>query len=77
MGDLANREKSRIKMVIMKKHGHDNAVWWSPIKYNAKPAEVIIAGMIRRFKLHPISRDTNKLLFFENDVLIAEHNFNT
>ncbi len=68
---LASPTESRIKMVALRKHGIKNITWWSPIKQNRKPAEVICRGMSERFKRWDKAKMTNTLMFYENEKLIA------
>jgi len=66
------KERSKIKMVILTKPKCENKTWYSPIKQNQKPRETIIAGMIRRLKANPIFNDTQVVQFYEGQELIAE-----
>ncbi len=67
-----DKVESRIKMVILTKHGHPNAVWWSPINQNQRKRELVVMGMITRFKRHRTAAVTNMLQFFEGEVMIYE-----
>jgi hypothetical protein len=64
------KEKSKIKMVILTKNGHANHTIFSPVKQNDKPSNIIIEGMLRRFKTKPIIQHTNVIQFYENGTLI-------
>ena len=67
------KETSKIKMVILTKTKENNAVWWSPINQNKRRNELIIKGMIRRFKNNEIIKITNVIQFYEKGILIAQH----
>lgn len=67
-------EKSKIKMVILTKIKKSNAVWYSPVKQNAKPDETVIAGMLRRFQKNELFAITNVVQFYDtrSDKLIGK-----
>ena len=67
------KETSKIKMVILTKTKENNAVWWSPINQNSRRNELIVNGMIRRFKANEIAKITNVIQFYEKGILIAQH----
>lgn len=58
--------ESKIKMVILTKHGFENAVWYSILKYNKKEDTYIIKTMLRRFQEHEIYKQTNCIQFYDN-----------
>lgn len=68
--------KSKIKMVILTRNRHSNAVWWSPINQNKRKSELVIRSMLRRFKKSPLYRITNVVQFYENNLLISQFKFN-
>lgn len=68
-----DKNQSKIKMVILTKHGHENKTWWSPINQNTRKSEFVIQGMLTRFKRHKTAAVTNMVQFFENEVKIYEH----
>lgn len=63
---FASKEKSRIKMVALTINGVDNITWYSPERGNSKPDDVIINGMLSRFKNRPEIKYVNKIQFFNN-----------
>jgi hypothetical protein len=63
-------EKSKIKMVILTKHYHQNKVWWSPIKQNRCRSDFIIQKMLLRFEKTELRNQTNIVQFYENNLLI-------
>lgn len=67
-----DKQESKIKMVILTKHGFENEVWWSPINQNRRRSELIIQGMLTRFKRHNLAKFTNMLQFFESGIKIYE-----
>ena len=70
--EIFSPTESKIKMVILTKHGFENEVWYSPIKQNRWRNERILDGMLRRFKKHPMAGFTNCLQFFEKGVLVYQ-----
>jgi hypothetical protein len=69
------KEKSKIKMVILTKSKESNKVWYSPLKQNNKPEKTIIAGMLRRFNANKIFAITNVVQFYDtsSNTLIAKY----
>lgn len=69
------KEKSKIKMVILTKTKEKNQVWYSPVKQNRKPEKTIIEGMLRRFNNHKIFAITNVVQFYDttSNTLIAKY----
>lgn len=69
-----DKEQSRIRMVANTKHGYENIVWYNFIKYNKKPDQFIITGMLGRFMNSPYFRITNTIQFYDTQTkqLIAE-----
>ena len=69
------KEKSKIKMVILTKRKESNAVWYSPLKQNSKPERTIIEGMMRRFQQNKLFNVTNVVQFYDiaSNELIAEY----
>jgi hypothetical protein len=65
---------AKIKMVANTKHGHKNIVWYSFLKYNKKPDQFIITGMLRRFMESTEFKYTNSIQFYDNHTnqLLAE-----
>ena len=43
-----DKEKSRLKLAVLFPHGQKNQYWYSPIKHNHLPDEVIIKKMVSR-----------------------------
>jgi len=74
MGVVFEKEKSKIKMVILTKAKQDNAVWYSPVKQNKKPEKTIIEGMLRRFQKSKLFAITNVVQFYntESNTLIGK-----
>lgn len=74
MATIFEKEKSKIKMVILTKRKESNAVWYSPIKQNKKPEKTVIEGMMRRFQSHKLFLITNVVQFYdmESNELIAK-----
>lgn len=68
------KEKSKIKMVILTKGKESNPVWYSPVKQNRKPEKTIIEGMIRRFQKSKLFAITNVVQFYDtsSNELIAK-----
>lgn len=60
------KNESRIKMVILTKHGHENSTWYSIIKHNSQSDGFIIKTMMRRFIDSQISKVTNRVQFYDN-----------
>lgn len=65
-------KNSRIKMVCLLKGGNNhlkqngkNPVFYSPEKYNAKPDETIIKGMIRRLQNTEVFKASNVIQFYD------------
>ncbi|MFJ1431336.1 hypothetical protein ACILE2_11140 [Capnocytophaga canimorsus] len=75
MGNISDKEKSRIKMVVLTNHGHNNIVWYSPTKQNSKKDEFIITGMMRRFEKRPEITIARCIQFYDTTTnqLIAEY----
>lgn len=73
----ANSQNSKIKMSILKAHGYQNQVWWSPAEQNSRSSSQVVAGMINRFlnnyALGKIEGKVNLLQFYENGILIHQH----
>ena len=69
------KEKSKIKMVILTKAKESNAVWYSPVKQNTKPEKTIMAGMLRRFQNSKLFAITNVVQFYDtnSNTLIAKY----
>jgi len=69
------KEKSKIKMVILTKAKEKNAVWYSPLKQNGKPEKTVMAGMIRRLQSQKIFQITNVVQFYDtsSNLLIAKY----
>lgn len=69
-----DKHNSRIKMVANTKHGNENVVWYSFLKYNKKPDQFIITGMLGRFMQTAEFRLSNTIQFYDNSTneLIAE-----
>lgn len=76
MGNLASKEKSRIKMVALTQGSAKNIVWYSPEKQNHETDDKIISGMLRRFEKLPIYKQTNCIRFYAvaSDTLLAQYN---
>lgn len=68
-----DKDKSKIRMVALTKHGHQNVVWYSPINQNRRRSEVIIRAMLMRFKRFPALAVTNVIQFYENGVKIDQY----
>lgn len=62
------KQKSKIRMVVLKGHKEENQVFYSPIQENDKPSLQIIAGMLKRLKDKLGSY--NVIQFYENNQLI-------
>lgn len=71
---LANKDISKIKMVVLTDSGQSNIVWYSPIKQNKKDDSFIIEGMLRRFFNHSSSKHARIVQFYstKTDILIKE-----
>lgn len=69
------KEKSKIKMVILTKGKNKNLVWHSPINQNHKKKEDIIKDMITRLKRREIFNRVNVLQFYTNNLLIAKFKY--
>lgn len=65
---------SRIKMVANTKHGYENIVWYSFVKYNKKTENFIIMDMLGRFQQSIYFKVTQVIQFYDNQTkqLIAE-----
>ena len=63
---------SKIKMVILTKHGFENAVWWSPLNQNKRRSDLVVNAMIGRFQRHALFPNTNRLQFYENGLKIHD-----
>jgi hypothetical protein len=70
--EVFDKEKSKIKMVILTKGKHQNKVWFSPIKYNKRKSEIIIGKMLKSFEKSKYLAITNVVQFYENNVLISK-----
>ena len=57
---------SKIKMVILTKHGIDNQVWYSRLRYQKLTNEKIIEKMITSFNRDPMKSLTNVVQFYDN-----------
>lgn len=68
-----DKETSKIKMVALTKRGHENVTWYSPIKYNKRRNEVIIRGMIMRYRKYRVFPVTNMIQFYENGIKIEQY----
>ena len=63
-----DKEKSKIKMVILTKSKERNAVWWSPINQNKRKSELVIRSMLKRFERSKLYAITNVVQFYENSL---------
>lgn len=57
---------SRIKMVANTKHGYENIVWYSFVKYNKKTDNFIIMDMLGRFQQSIYFKCTQVIQFYDN-----------
>lgn len=60
------KNKSKIKMVILTKHGHENLTWYSILDKDNKPESQIIKSMLRRFSENVAMKYTNIVRFYDN-----------
>ena len=70
-----DKEKSKIKMVILTKSKERNAVWWSPINQNKRNSELVIRSMLKRLEKSKLFVITNVVQFYENNVLISQFKY--
>lgn len=70
-----DKEKSKIKMVILTKSKERNAVWWSPINQNKRKSELVIRSMLKRLEKSKLFVITNVVQFYENNVLISQFKY--
>lgn len=70
---LAEKGKSKLKMVALMPHNEDNITWYSPIWQNHKNNDIIILGMLRRFKeKQEDAKRVQVYQFWEGEVLVNE-----
>jgi hypothetical protein len=69
------KEKSKIKMVILTKGRDDNVVWHSPINQNSRDEQDIIKSMLNRLKRKELFNRVNVVQFYTNNLLIAEFKY--
>lgn len=60
-----DKNKSRIKMVILTKNGSSNQTVYSPIDQNDKPDSSIIKGMVRRWLKKDVMKTAQVLQFYD------------
>ncbi|MGH2667154.1 hypothetical protein [Flavobacterium sp.] len=70
-----DKEKSKIKMVILTKSKRQNTVWWSPINQNKRKSELVIRSMLKRFEKSKLIAITNVVQFYENNQLISQFKY--
>ena len=66
------KQKSKIKMVALMPPKEKNITWYSPVWQNLKSSDVIINGMLRRFKTKEESNRVQVYQFYENGSLLLE-----
>jgi hypothetical protein len=67
-----DKQKLKIKMVVLTKKGNKNETFYSPVKHNNKPSELIINSMMNRLKKQPFFLVTHVIHFYENEELILK-----
>lgn len=60
-----DKDKSRIKMVILTKNGYPNQTVYSPLDQNHKPDDLIMKGMLRRWKDKEIMKNAQSINFYD------------
>lgn len=60
-----DKDKSRIKMVILTKNGYSNQTVYSPIDQNKKSDEFILKGMLRRWLKTDILKTAQVIQFYD------------
>lgn len=69
------KDKSRIKMVILTKNGYKNQTIYSPIHQNKKPDAVIMKGMLTRWLTKEVMKVAQIVQFYDmnnNEMLIQK-----
>ncbi|MFN3753324.1 hypothetical protein [Flavobacterium sp.] len=61
-----DKEKSRLKMVILTKNGYPNQTVYSPIDQNKKHDKTIMEGMLRRWYAKDIMKTAQVIQFYDN-----------
>ncbi|MFN4026456.1 MAG: hypothetical protein ACK4IZ_03320 [Flavobacterium sp.] len=61
-----DKNKSRIKMVVLTKNGYPNQTVYSPVDQNEKPDKFIMQGMLRRWKEKDIIKIAQVIQFYDN-----------
>lgn len=67
-----DKEKSKIKMVILTSGISKNVVWFSPLKHNKRKSELVIRSMLKRFRKSKLLAQTNVVQFYEDNRLIHQ-----
>lgn len=78
---IFDKNKSRVKMVVLRSGKHTSIVWWSILDKDKGRIEVICSNMLRRFseylKKNPgIQQTINKIHFYEKGAFIGEATVN-
>ena len=64
---IFSKELSRVKMVILTKHGHQNKVWYSILSKDKKNLVEICHKMMKRFtKSNNLIANANIIIFYDN-----------
>lgn len=70
---LAEKGKSKLKMVALMPPNENNITWYSPTWQNHKPNDIIITGMLRRFtEKQEAAKRVQVYQFWENNVCVYE-----
>lgn len=78
---IFDKDKSRVKMVVLTKGKNENITWYSIISKDKQKLEKICESMLSRFSKHleenPTIRPTiNKIHFYENEHFVGEATLN-
>lgn len=66
-----DKEKSKIKMVILTSGNTPNKVWYSPINQNKRKSELVIRSMLKRVEKQAFFNQINVIQFYENNQIIS------
>ncbi|KYC90332.1 MULTISPECIES: SLAP domain-containing protein [Heyndrickxia] len=74
---LSDNDRERIKNVFFKtNYSNDNSIQFTPLwqAINHK-GELLVTTLIHNFSEHPVTFKNKKLLYYENNKMIADHTF--
>ena len=70
-----DKEKSKIKMVILTQNNSPNIVWYSPVNQNKRKSELVIRSMLRRLEKSKLIDIIRVVQFYQNNQLITQFKY--